>query len=232
VKMRPQAGQALVETLAALLLLVPILFALQAIADVQGAAAMATQGARLLALSGFLEGRTVRASSLIEQAPDLLSVDDTRRATSGSLAHSAEPRMAVDATRVVEAALTPVVLISGRNFPLEREGWVTAQAQIPVDTPPILRAVLGPAPLVVASRMTLLTEDFQALGRAEVLQRMNALDAMQPMRRTVRALQPLLALLEALDPPLRRLCVQLPDPDILPADRLSFASLQTVVDCP
>ena len=229
---RRETGQALVETLAALLLLVPMVLAIQAIADVQGAASLSTQAVRLLSLGSALQGRTLHANDLIAQAPALLAAERAPGVWRGSLAYQREPRLATEATRVVAAALAPAELISGRRLPLERNGWLFAQAQISIESPPLLSAVLGPAPLLTASRMALLSEDFQAQGRDEVRQRVSTLDAMRPLRRTVSALRPLTALLSVFDPPFRRLCTQVPDPDVLPADRLTFLSPQPAVGCP
>lgn len=217
----PQTGQALVEVLAALLLLVPMLLAIQAIVELQATAAQATQTARLLAMASSLAGRSVRTDALLAEAPRLFDVGVAPARWSGSTAHAAEPREAVNATRVVSAALLPAELLAGRRLPLERNGWVVARAWRATEPQPLIRDVIGAGPLRIESRMSVLTEDAQAIGRDEVLQRTSSLDAMQPMRRVLRAIRPVTALLQLLDPPFRTLCAKQPDPDVLPADRLS-----------
>jgi hypothetical protein len=229
---RTQDGQAVVEVLAASLLLIPLLLALQAIAEYQAVSAQATQTARLLALGSSLVGRSLRIDALIAQAPELLAVNEARRVMRGSLTRGAEPREAAAATRALSAALVPVEFVSGSRLALERSGWVRAQAQVSVDPPLLLQETLGAAPINVASSMTLLTEDYQANGRDEVGQRIGSLDAMQPLRQTLRGLRPLTALLQVFDPPFRSLCARRADPDVLPGDRLSFVAARPAAACP
>lgn len=218
------AGQALAESLVALLLLVPLVLALQAIAEVQAGALQTTQSSRLLALSALLVGRSLDANALVQRSPLLFSIAPQLGVWSANVPHSAEPNAASNATRAVSVALAPAELLSGTALVLERSGWVGAQAQLQLPIQPLLRDVSGMPLLTLHSRMTLLTEDYQAVGRAEVAQRIAALDAMKPLRLVERALQPLAPLLSLIDPPYRSLCAHTANPDILPADRLTIVA--------
>lgn len=210
------------EALVALTLLVPIVLCMQAIAELQGTALQATQRARMLAMSSVLAGRTVSVPALIAQGARLFSAQPVQGGWTGSVEHAAEPVAARDSTRRLALALAPAQRIAGAALALEESGWVTASSQQRLGLPHVLRQIMGDAPFTIRSRLSLLTEDYQAVGREEVSQRLAALDAMAPMRAAVRALRPLAPFLSLLDPPYRTLCPRLPDPDILPADRLSL----------
>ena len=211
-------GQAMVETLLASLLLVPLFMSIIALGDWQRAAMTATQSARFAALASSLTGRALTSPQLQvawhERFPPFDGGDRI------AVRRSAEPASARGDTRRLARALAPVQRITARPFALEQQGWLTAESQVGAPVPGVLRTLLGVQQWTLPARMTLLTEDGALGGRAALLRRLQPLAAMAPTQSVLTRMRPVGHLLSLLDPSFSDLCATPPDPDLLPADRL------------
>lgn len=210
----------MVEAVAALLLLVPLLLGLQALANLQAANGQVTQAARFLAMSASLGGRSLGEGAEPAQLAEFFPPTRAAGAWSRQVLRGNEPAAAAAVTQRTSRALAPAGRIAGVAATLEQRGWVSADARVAVPVPAVIAGLFAPAPLTPHARMVLLTEDGAAVGRAEVAERLKPLAVMAPMRAVLARMRPVANLLGLMDPSFRALCSAAPNPDLLPADRL------------
>ncbi len=224
------AGQAMLEALVAMLLLAPLLLGMQALAELQFSTLQTTQLARYAGLATTLVGRArvVRSDASLAREFDIDAIANI------SVGRAVEPQPAARDTQRWSRALTPANRLAGAASRLETQGWVAARAQVQWPLPGFLRRLFAEDSLTPRASMVLLTEDGAAVGRAEVAQRVRALDAMRPMNRALVRVRPLLFPLSIVDPSITSLCTVGPDPDLLPTDRLVGAAGAAVIrqGCP
>lgn len=211
-------GQAMVESLAATLLLAPLLLAVVRLSALQSAEQATVGAARAAALaahhgldtpSGPLSSARVR--DLFHPGPEA----QPQVATGASR----QPPSAELAEDVAMALIVPARVVGVGDLDLARSRAVIAHAS--VAAPMIGEGFLSDTGRPrVAARLPLMLDDWDADGAAGVWRRTAALSTTGRIAAWRGPLSTLAAPMRLLEPAVERLCLGRIDPDIVPEDRL------------
>lgn len=211
-------GQAMVESLAALLLLTPLLFAVVRLSATQSAEQATLGAARAAALAAH-HGLDAPGGALpVERIQDLFHPD----AETHPEVRTSAARQASSAELAEDIALTLIVparVVGVGDVDLARSRAVAVQASVAV---PAVSAVSVPdeARSRVSASLSLMVDDWDARSAADVWQRTAALSTTGRIAAWRGPLTTLAAPMRLVEPAVARLCLGRIDPDIVPEDRL------------
>lgn len=211
-------GQAMVESLAATLVLTPLLLAVVQLSALQSAEQATVAAARTAALAahhgldaatGPLSSERIRALFFAdEEAEAAVATGAARQASSAELAED-----------IALAIIVPAQLVGAGDLELARSRAISARAS--VDAPQIYEAILPDTPRArVSAGLPLMLDDWDADGAAAVWRRTAALSTTGRIAAWRGPLTTLAAPMRLLEPAVARLCLGRIDPDIVPEDRL------------
>jgi hypothetical protein len=208
----------MVESLAASLLLTPLLFAVVQLSATQSAEQATLGAARAAALAAH-HGLDAPGGALpAERIRDLFHPD----AETHPEVRTSAARQASSAELAEDIALTLIVparVVGVGDVDLARSRAVVAQASVAV---PTVSAVSVPdeARSRVAASLSLMVDDWDARGAADVWQRTAALSTTGRIAAWRGPLTMLAAPMRLVEPAVARLCLGRIEPDIVPEDRL------------
>ena len=192
IKTNKQHGQAMLETLAALLFLAPLFAAVLLLPRWHAAAADSQEAARNLAFADIPVRNIVRM----------------RAATS----RQAFPDGAQRALNAVHTELRPVQLLTRSEFDLGESTFRDVSVRTAESN--------ATARFEIPGRLALLRDDMASLRRSEVLQRSALLRPTAGLRAIEVLMRVERAAFVYIEPAFQLLCIGGMDPDIVPADRM------------
>lgn len=209
--LRPDAqhGQALVESLVALLLMLPAWWFIEHWLAGQSQRAALVQQARHLALRVTLGPTSVSA---VTRRPGVVAVLEEAPGSAGDL------------LRGSRAMIDPVLAISPGDAWLGTRGWLRLTV---TGAPPAGRFWQQHAAPWQESVATF-ADDWSLARSRRVESRTQALLPTTPLEWALASLEPLRSAITLLEPSYRSTCARRVDPDVLPADRVSFSAAATV----
>jgi hypothetical protein len=198
-------GQAIVECVVALLLLVPLWWWLQYWQQGQAQRAALVQQARHVGLQlalggepGSAPGEPVRVTRAVGEAPGM----------AGSLVRGAL------------ALIEPVEALAPGSSGLGAAGWTRLSVQAPPPPGRFWREHSGPWD----ESLTLYAGDWSLARSRAVERRTQALLPTTPLEWAIASLEPVRGAIVLLEPSYRYTCARRIDPDVLPVDRLAPAA--------
>ena len=217
-----QHGQAMVESLAATLLLAPLLLAIVGLSSLQSAE-QATLGAARAAAVAAHHGLDGAAGPLPPAKVRELYLGAAGMQGSLVIGAAPEPEAAEQAGSIALALILPARVVGVGALDLGPADAVAARATAAPEG--VLGGLVpsGSEPRVTAES-TLMRDDWDADGAARVWQRAAALSSAGRLAAWRAPLSVLAAPMELLEPAVGRLCLGRIDPDIVPADRLRGAA--------
>lgn len=220
-------GQALVEALALLLVLVPLWWMVQALGFALEEQAALRESTRLSAF----EARTLQAADLRVGVDAVLELEGRQRSPAGTPidARRSTESLPGEGGRVlasVLSSLSPVTALSRGRSDWPRAGWQRLTAELPLLWPETLRVAPLPRELRLRHDIALLADDGSARDPRHVHARVDALVPSVPLRALALPLANgvVRPVIELLEPSIAELCVGRIDPELLPADRLGAPS--------
>lgn len=202
---RRQRGQALAESLVALLLLLPLWWFIQHWQEGQLRRVALVQQARHGALRAALEAQAQRGLP----APAGVTATLTEA-----------PGAAGAVLRSSRALIEPVIAVSPGDPRLETRGWL----QLTVSGEPPGGRFWQQHPGPWRESVTTLVGDWSLARGRQVESRTQALLPSTPLEWAIASLEPLRSAITLLEPSYRSTCARRVDPDVLPADRLVATS--------
>jgi hypothetical protein len=198
-------GQAIVECVVALLLLVPLWWWLQHWQQGQAQRAALVQQARHVGLQvalggepGSAPGEGLRVTRTVGEAPGM----------AGTLVRGAL------------ALIEPVEALAPGSSGLSAAGWTRMSVQAPPPPGRFWREHGGPWD----ESLTLYAGDWSLARSRAVERRTQALLPTTPLEWAIASLEPLRGAITMLEPAYRSTCARRVDPDVLPVDRLVTAA--------
>ena len=211
-------GQAMVESLAATLVLTPLLLVVVQLSTLQSAEQAAVGAARAAALAAHhgLDAATGPLSS--ERIHSLFFADVAADASvaTGAARQAPSAELAED---IALAIIVPAQVVGTGDLELARSRAISAR--VSVDAPLIYEAIMPAAERArVSAGLPLMVDDWDADGAAEVWRRTAALSTTGRIAAWRGPLTTLATPMRLLEPAMERLCLGRIDPDIVPEDRL------------
>ena len=246
-------GQALVEVLVALLLLVPMALAVVYIGrwhDLQHATIGA---ARHAAFEAWVAAGRADAAAVEDATRRRLFTRDAGRFGAGAaaaaavgdlpqwrdhagraslvgaggpvvqLAPAAQPEEVARTEQIALDMIAPARAVGGPPFDLQRNASRAATVSVPVWHAAGLEAPFGGLRFTLRESLQLLVDPWASAGRRQVASRTDALSPVGAMRDLARPLEPVRWALALVEPAAARLCLGRIEPDIVPPDRLRGA---------
>lgn len=211
-------GQALVESLAATLVLIPLLFAVVQLAALQSAE-QATLGAVRAAALATHHGLDAPGGPLSSERVRAIFFADDGADAEVAVGAAAQVPTADQAERVSLALIAPAQLVGVGDLDFRRSRAVTARASAAAPEPLGVTDPESPKPRVSAV-LPLMIDDWEAAGAAGVWRRSAALSATGLIAAWRGPLTTMAAPMRLFEPAVERLCLGRIDPDIVPEDRL------------
>ena len=211
-------GQAMVESLAATLVLTPLLLVVVQLSALQAAEQAAVGASRAAALAAHhgLDAATGPLSS--ERIHSLFFAEGEADASvaTGAARQAPSAELAED---IALAIIVPAQVVGTGDLELARSQAISAR--VSVDAPLVYEAIM-PAPerARVSAGLPLMVDDWDADGAAEVWRRTAALSTTGRIAAWRGPLTTLATPMRLLEPAMERLCLGRIDPDIVPEDRL------------
>ena len=211
-------GQALVESLAATLVLSPLLLAVVQLAALQSVE-QATVGAARAAVLAAHHGLDAATGPLpADRIRGLFFADPGATAEVGTVTARQAPSAEL-AEDIALAIIIPARVVGTGELDLARSQAVAAR--VTVDAPRIYDAIMPDASAVrLSAGLTLMRDDWDAESAADVWRRTAALSTTGRIAAWRGPLTALAAPIRLLEPAVGRLCLGRIDPDIVPEDRL------------
>lgn len=211
-------GQALVESLAAMLVLAPLLLAVVQLSTLQSAEQATLSASRTAALSAH-HGLDAPGGPLPPERVRGLFHPDADGAPQVGVGAARQPSAAEQMETVALALIVPAKVVGVGDVDFQRSRAVTAQASV---SAPLVAQALAPdvARLRVSSALPLMIDDWDADGAARTWQRTAALSTTGRIAAWRAPLTALSAPMRLLEPAVGDLCLGRIDPDIVPEDRL------------
>jgi hypothetical protein len=209
-------GQALVESLAATLLLTPLLLAVVQLAALQSTEQATVGAARAAALAAHhgLDSPLGPLSS--ERIRRLFFEDSAAEIATGATAQPPSAKIAED---IALAMIVPAQLVGTGDLDLARSQAIASR--VSVDAPQIFEANMpGMPPARVSAILPLMLDDWDADSASDVWRRTAALSTTGRIAAWRGPLMTLAAPMRLVEPAVERLCLGRIDPDIVPEDRL------------
>jgi hypothetical protein len=197
-------GQAIVECVVALLLLVPLWWWVQHWQQGQQQRAELVQNTRFAALQFALEGEVDAAA---------VAPGRSTRATGEA------PGVTGTVVRGALTLIEPVLALAPGNSGFAATGWTRMSVQAPPPPGRFWREHSGPW----EESLTLYAGDWSLARSRAVERRTQALLPTTPLEWALASLEPLRGAITFFEPAYRHTCARRVDPDVLPADRLAAA---------
>lgn len=215
-------GQALLETLVALLFLTPLFFCAVYLADLHRAGLGAALAVREIALASLHDPSGALDPVVVRALQDLAIPADS---TSGELRQPQVEEVYLDsAPRLAETAagvmLLPAKLLGSGEFDLPP--WSARSVTTTVamgDT--IVLGVPFESPVALRENLFFFVGHGAARGPEQVRARTAALSVAGSLAAAAKPLETVLSVARIVEPALERLCIGRIDPDIVPEDRLA-----------
>jgi len=208
----------MVESLAATLVLTPLLLAIMQLAALQSAEQATVGAARAAALAAH-HGLDAPAGPLsVARIRDLFHPDPESQpeVTTGTARQASSAELAED---VALALIVPARVVGVGDLDLARSRAIAARAS--VATPMVGESLMPDAPRPrVAASLPLMVDDWDAESAADVWRRAAALSTTGRIAAWRGPLTTLAAPMRLIEPAVERLCLGRIDPDIVPEDRL------------
>ena len=196
-----QRGQALVESLVAMLLLLPVWWFIAHWQEGLGQRVALVQQARHGALRAVLEAQ---APSPVPIRAGLTQSVDAAPGSTGALLRSSR------------ALIEPVLAISPGDARLDTRGWLRLTVTGEPPPGPFWRAHPG----TWRESVTTFADDWSLARSRQVAARTQALLPTTPLEWAIASLEPLRSAITLLEPAYRSTCSRRVDPDVLPRDRI------------
>lgn len=213
-------GQALTETLIALLVLIPAFLAVEWLGRWQllrERAQIATRQALLETFHAGASADPVRAATRARAAFGGVVASDVRT-IDVEVASIGEPERVAEIGRTAFGILRPAEWSGAGDFDLPRSAAWSVKTVVAAQRPDALSFV--DATLRFESRATILAAPFDAADDDVVLRRVASLSVAGRLREAARWLEPVGAVLAVVEPAFDRFCPGRIDPSVVPADRL------------
>ena len=213
-------GQALTETLIAMLVLIPAFLAVEWLGRWQLLRERAQIATRQALLETFHAGAAADPSVAATRARSNFSsvVETDVRTIDIDIAPTAEPERIADIGQIAFGILRPAEWSGVGNFDLPRSAAWSVKTVVTAQRPETLAFV--DASLRFESRATILAAPFDAADDAIVLRRVASLSVAGRIREAARWLEPVASVLAVVEPAFDRFCPGRIDTNIVPADRL------------
>ena len=211
-------GQAIVESLAATLVLTPLLLAVVQLSALQTAEQATVGAARAAALAAHhgLDGAAGPLSS--ERIRGMFFADPEAGAEVGTGASPQAPSAEL-AEDIALALIVPAQVVGAGDLDLARSRAIASR--VSVEVPQVFEADISDMPRPrVSSGLPLMLDDWDAESASAVWGRTAALSATGRIAAWRGPLTTLAAPMRLLEPAVERLCLGRIDPDIVPEDRL------------
>ena len=211
-------GQAMVESLAATLVLTPLLLVVVQLSALQSSeqAALAAGRAAALAAHHGLDAATGPLSS--ERIRHLFFADEVADASIATGA-ARQPPSAELAEDLALAIIVPAQVVGTGELELARSRAISAH--VSAEAPLIYEAIMPDTERArVSVGLPLMVDDWDADGAAEVWRRTASLSTTGRIAAWRGPLTTLATPMRLLEPAMERLCLGRIDPDIVPEDRL------------
>lgn len=245
---RAARGQAMVETLVALLVVVPLWIGIFHVArwhDLQHATIAAARHAVFEAwvAAGAEDAAAIEASTrrrIFDDDPARFLVAATTRVAADrplwqdlrggrmvaepgpavALAQVAQPEDVAQAERIAFDMIGPARALGGPRFDLQREAARGATVTVPIALAADLPVPLGGLRFNLVERRQLLVDPWASASPLQVERRTAALSTAAGMQALVRPLEPLRWALALVEPSFARLCLGRLEADVVPVDRV------------
>lgn len=211
-------GQAMVESLAATLVLTPLLLAVVQLSALQAAEQATVGAARAAALAAHhgLDGAAGPLSS--ERIRGMFFADREAGGEVGTGASRQAPSAEL-AEDVALAMIVPAQVVGSGDLDLARSRAIASR--VSVEVPQVLEAEMPDMPRPrVSAGLALMIDDWEADSASTVWRRTAALSTTGRIAAWRGPLTTLAAPMRLLEPAVERLCLGRIDPDIVPEDRL------------
>lgn len=211
-------GQAMVESLAASLMLTPLLLAVVQLSALQSAEQATIGAARAAALAAHhgLDGENGPLSSARIRAMFLAAPAVGPELMTGAARQAPAAELAED---IALGMIVPAQVVGAGDLDLARSQAIVSRAS--VDAPQFFGGFMPDTPsLRVSAGMPLMLDDWDAGSASAVWRRTAALSTAGRIAAWRGPLTTLSAPMRLLEPSLERLCLGRIDPDIVPEDRL------------
>lgn len=211
-------GQAMVESLAATLVLTPLLLVVVQLSALQAAEQAAVGASRAAALAAHhgLDAATGPLSSERIRSLFFADVEADASVATGAARQAPSAELAED---IALAIIVPARVVGTGDLELARSQAISARVSV---DPPLVYEAIMPAPerARVSAGLPLMVDDWDADGAAEVWRRTAALSTTGRIAAWRVPLTTLGTPMRLLEPAMERLCLGRIDPDIVPEDRL------------
>jgi len=211
-------GQAMVESLAATLVLTPLLLVVVQLSTLQAAEQAAVGASRAAALAAHhgLDAATGPLSSERIRSLFFADVEADASVATGAARQAPSAELAED---IALAIIVPARVVGTGDLELARSQAISARVSV---DPPLVYEAIMPAPerARVSAGLPLMVDDWDADGAAEVWRRTAALSTTGRIAAWRGPLTTLGTPMRLLEPAMERLCLGRIDPDIVPEDRL------------
>ena len=213
-------GQALTETLIAMLVLVPAFLAVEWLGRWQLLREHAQIATRQALLETFHSGAMADSRVAATRARAVFDgvVDTDVRAIDIEVSPTDEPERITEIGRIAFGILQPAEWSGAGNFDLPHSAAWSVKTVVTAQRPEALAFV--DASLRFESRATILAAPFDAADDAVVLRRVASLSVAGRLREAARWLQPVASVLAVVEPAFDRFCPGRIDTTIVPTDRL------------
>ena len=211
-------GQAMVESLAATLVLTPLLLVVVQLSTLQAAEQAAVGASRAAALAAHhgLDAATGPLSSERIRSLFFADVEADASVATGAARQAPSAELAED---IALAIIVPARVVGTGDLELARSQAISAR--VSVDPPLVYEAIMPAAERArVSAGLPLMVDDWDADGAAEVWRRTAALSTTGRIAAWRGPLTTLATPMRLLEPAMERLCLGRIDPDIVPEDRL------------
>jgi hypothetical protein len=243
-------GQALLETLVALLVLVPLWLAVVYVSRWHDLQHTTIAAARHAAFESWVTaGRDDAAIAATTQRR--MFTDDPARIGSGGagpvarlarwrdhrgaplvgapgpevvVGRGVQPARVAQAERLAFDIIAPARAVGRPAFDLQREAARGATVTVPLVHEAGLPEPFGSLRFALVERLDLMVDPWAARGPREVARRTDALSPSAALRDLSRPLEPVRWAVSLFEPAFERLCLGRVDPDIVPPDRLRGAA--------
>lgn len=221
-----QGGQALVESLIALLWLTPLWLALLFLAELLAAQQTAISSVRhAVMLSHLADGglATADVAEMVRARHDIATADAPWLPKSLDLQiELAESKPLPSPKRlqdIAETALMPARVVTGGDFRLSKSSGIHARAQWSLRLPDFLAAVQPSRPILLTEKLSALHHGWSSRGDLDTRERVVGMTVQARLKEAVTVFDLVRPVISIVEPAFNRFCPGRLDVDIVPADR-------------
>lgn len=221
-----QRGQALVESLIALLWLTPLWLALLFLAELLAAQQTAISSVRhAVMLSHLADGglSTADVAEMVRARHDIATADAPWLPKSLDLQiELAESKPLPSPKRlqdIAETALMPARVVTGGDFRLSKSSGIHARAQWSLRLPDFLAAVQPSRPILLTEKLSALHHGWSSRGDLDTRERVVGMTVQARLKEAVTVFDLVRPVISIVEPAFNRFCPGRLDVDIVPADR-------------